>query len=77
MPIPKSIQKISGAFAAEVTELLKAGEEVSIPGVGKFKRLDKPARPGRNPMTGESLTIAAKKSAKFSQSSKLVEALNS
>lgn len=76
MPIPKTILKIAGAVANEITEMLKAGEEVNIPGIGKLKRLDKPARPGRNPMTGEALTIAAKKQAKFSQSAKLSDALN-
>lgn len=77
MPIPKTIQKTSAEIGKEIIAMLRAGDEVNIPGVGRLKRVDKPARPGRNPMTKEAITIAAKTVVKFSQSSKLVEALNS
>ena len=35
------------------------GEEVSLPGFGKFKVQNKPARQGRNPQTGETVQLAA------------------
>ena len=44
---------------------LVSGEEVNLPGFGKFKVQDKPARTGRNPATGETITIPAKKVLKF------------
>ena len=38
---------------------LVSGEEVNLPGFGKFKVQDKPARTGRNPATGEAIQIVA------------------
>lgn len=47
---------------------LLAGEEVTIPGVGKLKVVVKPARAGRNPATGEAIDIPAKRVVKFTPS---------
>jgi DNA-binding protein HU-beta len=41
------------------------GEEVSIPGFGKFAVKDRPERQGRNPSNGEAITIAASKKVAF------------
>ncbi len=41
------------------------GEEVSIAGLGKFKRADRKARVGRNPQTGEAVQIKATSVPKF------------
>ncbi len=41
------------------------GEEVSIPGFGKFKVQDKPARTGRNPSTGATIQISATRKVVF------------
>lgn len=51
------------------------GEEVSLPGFGKFKVQDKPARQGRNPRTGEALEIAATKKLVFQPAKPLKDAL--
>jgi DNA-binding protein HU-beta len=51
---------------------LKGGEKVSIPGFGTFHMTDRLARTGRNPRTGETIQIKAKKVVKFKPSSKLV-----
>jgi DNA-binding protein HU-beta len=51
------------------------GEEVSLPGFGKFKVQDKPARQGRNPRTGETLEIAATKKLVFQPAKPLKDAL--
>lgn len=48
----------------------------NIPGIGKLKVKDKPARKGRNPATGEEMMIAAKKSVSFSASQTLKDVLN-
>lgn len=50
-------EKIFGAFS----EKLKAGEEVTLPGIGKLYIKERPARKGHNPRTGESIQIAASK----------------
>jgi DNA-binding protein HU-beta len=49
------------AFTASISEALKAGEEVQLPGFGKFYVREQKAREGRNPQTGESMQIEAKK----------------
>jgi|SRR5215472_3753618 len=47
-----------------VTEVKKNGLFV-LPGIGRLVRVDRKARMGRNPATGESIKIAAKKVVKF------------
>ena len=48
-----------------ITETVQKGEEVSLFGFGKFKLVERKARKGRNPQTGEAIKIAASKSVKF------------
>lgn len=48
------------AFTAAVKDALKGGEKVSIPGLGAFETKTRPARMGRNPMTGEMREIPEK-----------------
>lgn len=52
------------------------GEEVSLPGFGKFKVQDKPEREGRNPSTGETITIAASKKLVFQPAKAVKDRLN-
>ena len=49
------------AFTASVSEALKAGEEVQLPGFGKFYVREQKAREGRNPQSGEKMMIEARK----------------
>lgn len=44
-----------------VEKLLRGGESVSIKGFGTFKVKDRAARTARNPRTGESIDVAAKR----------------
>jgi DNA-binding protein HU-beta len=53
------------AVVDEITAQVAKGETVSIPGFAKFARIDRPARMGRNPATGETIKIAAKRVAKI------------
>jgi DNA-binding protein HU-beta len=48
-----------------ITETVSSGEDVAISGFAKFRRVDRKARMGRNPATGETIRIAAKRSAKI------------
>jgi DNA-binding protein HU-beta len=50
-----------------ITETVQKGEDVSLFGFGKFKLVERKARKGRNPQTGEAIKIAASKSVKFEQ----------
>lgn len=55
-----------------MSDALKKGERVSFPGFGTFSVSERRARIGRNPRTGETIQIKAKKVVKFKPSSKLV-----
>ena len=54
---------------------LVSGEEVNLPGFGKFKVQDKPARTGRNPATGEAIQIASSKKVAFTAAKALKDAV--
>src|SRR5262245_14854414 len=47
------------AFTDIITETVAKGEPVAITGFAKFARVDRPARMGRNPQTGEAIKIKA------------------
>lgn len=54
---------------------LKTGDEVSIAGLGIFSAKARPARTGRNPRTGETITIAATRTPKFRPAKALKDAV--
>jgi DNA-binding protein HU-beta len=54
-------RKFIDTLLAVVVEAAVQGEDVSFPGFGKFKVKDTPEREGRNPATGETITIKAAK----------------
>lgn len=68
--------RVLDALASVATEDLGLGNEVTLWGFGKFSVVDKAARQGRNPQTGEAITIAARRSVKFAPSSTLKTAIN-
>ena len=53
------------AFVDTIKDSLAKGEDVHIVGFGSFKVLDRRARKGRNPRTGELIEVPAKKAVKF------------
>jgi DNA-binding protein HU-beta len=58
-----------------VSKTLKKGDKVTLPGFGTFSVTKRAARMGRNPATGETIKIKAKKTPKFKAGTKLVEAV--
>jgi DNA-binding protein HU-beta len=52
-------------FTEVVTAIVAKGEPISIPGFAKFVKVDRPARMGRNPATGEAIRIKASKKARI------------
>lgn len=64
------------AFIRIVSDELAGGGEVAIPGFGSFKKADRAERTGRNPQTGEAMTIAASTTVKFSPASALKGAVS-
>ena len=60
---------------SSVIEHLKAGERVKIGGLGIIEVKNRPARPGRNPATGESIQIKASKKIAFRAAKELKDAI--
>jgi DNA-binding protein HU-beta len=52
------------AFIDTITDTVASGETVLISGFAKFARVDRPARMGRNPATGEAIRIKASRKAR-------------
>ena len=52
------------------------GEEISLPGFGKFKVKETPEREGRNPASGEKIMIAASRKLIYSPAKAMKELLN-
>lgn len=59
-----------------VADQLENGQEITLPGIGKLKVTERPARTGRNPSTGAAIEIAAKKVVKFVPAKVLADAIN-
>ena len=72
----KDAEKALKAFTDVVAEELKKGEKVQLVGFGAFEVAEREAREGRNPRTGETMTIAASKSPKFKAGKALKDSLN-
>ena len=64
------------AFFDEISACLEAGGEVKITGFGKFQLRDKSQRPGRNPKTGETFAVTARRVVAFHPSAKLKDAID-
>jgi DNA-binding protein HU-beta len=59
-----------------ITSALKKGDRVALIGFGTFSISQRKARNGRNPQTGATIKIAARKVAKFSAGAELRKAVN-
>ena len=64
------------AFESTVKETLSKGDKVTLIGFGTWDVQDVPARTGRNPRTGESLKIQAKKKIRFKAGTDLSSKVN-
>ena len=72
----KDAEKVLKAFTDVVTEELTKGEKVQLVGFGTFEVSERAAREGRNPQTGETMTIAASKAPKFKAGKALKDLVN-
>ena len=71
----KDAEKALKAFTDVVAEELKKGE-IQLVGFGTFEVSERAAREGRNPQTGEAMTIAASKTPKFKAGKALKDSIN-
>lgn len=62
-------------FFEKIRDALVSGQNVKLSGFGNFQVRDKPARPGRNPKTGEVIPISARRVVTFHASQKLKAAV--
>ena len=72
----KEARELVEAGLEEIAATLAGGEEVKLSGFGKFELRDKPPRPGRNPKTGEEVTISERRVVNFRPSQVLKEQVN-
>ena len=63
------------AVISAIEDSLQSGDEVSFTGFGKFHVANRGAREGRNPRTGETMTIAASRVPRFTAGSGLKKAV--
>ncbi len=68
-------KKMVETLLAGIVDAARKGEEINLPGFGKFKVKDSPARQGRNPATGETIEIAASRKLTFSPAKQVKDAL--
>ena len=64
------------ATLASIKDAVRNGETVSFIGFGSFKMVERAAREGRDPRSGKTLKIPAKKAVKFSAGKAFKEMLN-
>lgn len=65
-------KKALEAFMQTLCETLAKNEKVVLVGFGTFSVIERKARTGRNPQTGKTIQIEAKKTVKFNASSELL-----
>jgi DNA-binding protein HU-beta len=64
--IPRAAaERAINSFTASITEALKSGNKITLPGFGTFLVSNRSARKGRNPRTGEEIDIPAVRIPKF------------
>jgi DNA-binding protein HU-beta len=62
---PREVDEVLKGFQDVVTAVVAQGEPVNISGFAKFVKVNRPARMGRNPATGEPIKIKASKKARI------------
>lgn len=72
----KDAKKHLLAIFEVIKENMAAGHELNVPGFGKFRVKNRPAREARNPKTGEMIPVAAKNVPNFLPATQLKEAVN-
>lgn len=72
----RDVEKIVDTFFDEITAALARGDRVELRGFGAFSVKEREARTGRNPRTGESVQVSAKRLPFFKTGKALRERLN-
>ncbi len=72
----KEANEALSATISTFSDTLKKGDGITIVGFGSFSVTQRAARTGRNPQTGETIQIPARKSVRFKPGKSLKEAVN-
>jgi DNA-binding protein HU-beta len=72
----KQVAQVFDAVFDSIGDILKSGDSAKVPGFGSFAIAERPARKGRNPATGEAISIKASKSVRFKPGKELKESVN-
>ena len=73
----KDIAVVIDTVIETIKETVASGEKVSLVGFGNFEVAERAERQGRNPKTGEAMTIAASKAPKFKAGKAFKDVVNS
>ena len=73
----RTVEQVVDALVATVTETLAKGESIALTGFGTFERRERGARTARNPQTGATVKVKAKKVPAFKPGAGLKEAVAS
>lgn len=72
----RETQKVIDTIIGTIGDAFAAGEKATLVGFGTFRVIQRKARVGRNPQTGETIQIPAKKAPKFLAGKALKEAVS-
>ena len=72
----RDIERLVSTVFETITEALVAGDRVELRGFGAFSLRDRRSRIGRNPRTGESVSVSAKRMPFFKMGKGMRERLN-
>ncbi|MBE2896593.1 integration host factor subunit alpha [Pasteurellaceae bacterium HPA106] len=67
----REAKELVESFFEQIRTCLEQGEDVKLSGFGNFQLRDKKSRPGRNPKTGESVAVSARRVVVFKPGQKL------
>jgi integration host factor subunit beta len=73
----RDVETVVDTFFEEITKALVRGDRVELRGFGAFSAKERQARNGRNPRTGETVKVDAKRLPFFKSGKGLRERLNS
>ena len=67
----REAKEIVEIYFQQICKALESGQQVKLSGYGNFELHDKNERPGRNPKTGESIPVSARRVVTFRSGQKL------
>ncbi|HEY3294110.1 MAG TPA: HU family DNA-binding protein [bacterium] len=69
----KTAEEVVTAMLDTISDIVRDGDKVTLAGFGTFALVERAARKGRNPKTGQMIEIAATKAPRFTPGKKLKE----